>query len=821
MRMRCNARAWGMVGAVLALWCASALAVEVKLTVPNDAAVERKGGVVTSGVPFAKGAVTDLTKLVVKAGGAAVPAQFQELAKWDDGSLRWVLVDTQVDAPAGGSAELTVSDAGGNAAPAAPVKVTDGADALTVSTGPLEFTVDKKAFNLFKSIKVDGKELAGPGGKGLVLYKADKSEAVAAAPDEVKVEQAGPVRATILLKGKFSGIPNDQMQYTVRVSAYAGRKHLKIHAWLRNEGAHGWTWEANKEKVAREFFTFDGMAIDLGLALGDGVSAECEGVKGIGKFRVYQTCLNATKYTEPAYSWDQFEYTIKSGDQELKKDKRTDGVVALKGPNGKCTAAVRDFWQNYEKAIELDGNSLKVWLWPQEGLWPRNFFDHSAPGYATADIDPLRVKDGYNMPGAIHKGHEIILDFSGADAKASSAELNKPLFAFATPAYYGETEAAPGLFAPPDVRTGNKRCDKRIDGLIQMTKNVADPAGDSSIWVARKGRVERGNYFDYGYSLGWLEFGDLGVPGRGYSSLQHDWPWVTLSSALRFTDVNFLRLGEEMMRHRIDIDNQWSDRELEQYRGFQRPAGGYAHFHCERFSRGQPNVLTTWLPGLVLFHMLTGDAKTREAIDRCAPRIEPAWNAIFASDDYGTKQIPGNMYAVCTTIFNYIALYDLTADKAWLDKAVAMYTKCVTAKAKHFGPFLHGENQIASQDYIEDDKKYCYVIHILCELHHLTKNESLLELLQGGCDNEWPENFYDAPVYLAGLNAYVGSVTGQQQYYDNAAKFFMQGFPRSASPPVYQANNSQWAFTVPLLLRGANIFQWGLWKKPKEAAPNP
>jgi len=159
-----------------ALLAGPAAAVEVKLTVKDDAKAARKAGVVTSGVPFARGALKDVKRLSVSAGGKVVPAQFRKLAVWDDGSVRWALVDCQADVPAGGKTALVLRDDGRNKAPARPAKVTDGAGEVRISTGPLELVVDKGKFNLFKSLKVDGKELITSRGRGVVLY----------APGEVK-----------------------------------------------------------------------------------------------------------------------------------------------------------------------------------------------------------------------------------------------------------------------------------------------------------------------------------------------------------------------------------------------------------------------------------------------------------------------------------------------------------------------------------------------------------------------------------------------------------------------------------------------------------
>jgi hypothetical protein len=234
------------------------------------------------------------------------------------------------------------------------------------------------------------------------------------------------------------------------------------------------------------------------------------------------------------------------------------------------------------------------------------------------------------------------------------------------------------------------------------------------------------------------------------------------------------------------------------------------------FNRGLPSVTGTDLASPIFYYLLTGDAKTREAIDRCAPRIAPAWEEIFKSEDYGVRQIPGNMGAVGGTIANYCALYTLTADKQWLDLATGMFKRCVQAKAKSLGPHLHARQQIRSQDYTRDDIRYCYFIPTLCTLHHLTGDADVLKLIQAGCDAEFPENFFDAPLFLADLHAYAALVTGKTDYADDGVEHWIEASRESESPPVFMLDNSTWMREKAMHLRTGHLLQYYFWKKAKK-----
>jgi hypothetical protein len=822
-----------LAGCLAAAWPATpAGALEVKLQVAETEKVARTPATVTSGVPFARGAVKDPARLAVSSGGKPLPAQFLKLVSWDDGSVRWALMDVQVDVPAGGKVELIVSDSGANPAPAAPVTVEDGAEAVKVSTGPLQFAVARKKPGLFESLRVDGKDLAAAAGRGLVLVKADGSELQAGAPGEVRVEQAGPMRAIVCAKGKFPGVHNDLLGYTVRITAFAGRKHLKVQAWLENGGAMGYfhvkqNWVEAPSPNA-EWFSFKGLAVELGA--GDGATAACEGVEGAGSFKVTQICKMGAgpkaDGTSSNYSWEDFEYTITGGGKELKKGARTDGLVELKGPLP-LTAAIRGFWQNYEKAIELDGGKLRLWLWPVGGQWPRPFpglqqqvfslYDKTLAGVTKAGL--------YALPGSLHKGHELILDFSGRPAKESLAELSAPLAALAAAEHYAGSEAAPALFGPAEARTGSRVCDIKLGSWERMARSTVDPESPYSLLAARRAcnQAHIGAFVDVHHQFGWMDYGDVLVLGLGPTGLHYDWTWIMLLNAMRTGDAGFLRMGAEMARHRIDVDQLWSDRDIPECRGLERGGGGcsesstpranFSSFHCSNLWY-PPGPSENWLAGVAAYYMLTGEPKALECCLRNAEGIKCSWE-YFAKEKPWVNPME-DMAAVGWSLAAYCSVYDLTGDRKWLDEALKLFNAYVVPVWKKRGPFLHdAANQSRSQDYVKEDMRYCYAITAFCELHRRTRDEQVLKLLKEGCEQKFPDSFFEAPLFLSDLYAYVGLETRSPDLVRRGAEAFAQSFPASKNPPVYMPNTT-WSRNAATTLRSGHLLQYAAWKQKEK-----
>ncbi|MGQ9660900.1 MAG: RIFT barrel domain-containing protein [Kiritimatiellia bacterium] len=244
--------------------------VEVKLEVTETESIARAPALVTTGVPFARGIVKDVAVLALKHGGKSIPTQFARIVSWDDGSVRWALMDTQLNVPAGGKLELVASDDRTNVSPTAPVKIEESAEALRVSNGPLVLIVPKKKSGLIESVIFQGRQWVTGVGGGLVIYDAAGQRVVAGPPDRVLVEQSGPMRSVICVKGTFPGMHNGLLNYTARIQVYAGCPWFKCQVWLENNGAMGYFSAKSEGEASKsvEWFAFDGMAVELALNLG-------------------------------------------------------------------------------------------------------------------------------------------------------------------------------------------------------------------------------------------------------------------------------------------------------------------------------------------------------------------------------------------------------------------------------------------------------------------------------------------------------------------------------------------------------------------------
>ena len=99
---------------------------------------------VTCGIPFPRGAMSREEQFALHDGAAEVYCQKSVTGRWDDGSIRWLLVQCLLDLPGGSgkSFRFTVEDqARDPVAPPAALTLADEDEAVLLDTGPLQVTL--------------------------------------------------------------------------------------------------------------------------------------------------------------------------------------------------------------------------------------------------------------------------------------------------------------------------------------------------------------------------------------------------------------------------------------------------------------------------------------------------------------------------------------------------------------------------------------------------------------------------------------------------------------------------------------------------------
>lgn len=482
---------WVVFGTVLFLGGVT-LPADTTLVLTEPAGVARRQEVVTSGVPFPQGRLTNVAALrLVDGEGQPLPLQAQALATWRDGSVKWVLLDFPLTLPAKERTALKLSVAAPTAAaPPAPrpaVRVTDTAAGVEVDNGVLNFVVARQAFDLLRGLRVNGRSL--PAFSLGTFVEAGGGELP---PESVTVEESGPLRAVIRVAGRLQPLPHSNavvtLHYLWRLTVWADTprlqaQHTLIHLDPRNPllpvKSYGVRWRADLPETAGAVFMGGQRGVTHAAA---GAPAELR-------------------------QWRETAYEFVSGPR-LARGIQAPGWVLCSNETLRVLTAVRDFAPQFPKTLQADARQCRIEL------------------YAAGAAEPFDWDQG------LAKTHDLLLDFAPPAAAGAAVEAwEQPLFAVAPPAWYC-TSGAFGDLAPFDW------------DLFPDYETLTQASGDKSIKSMTTGMRHWGDFYYGGPYKG----------KNSYVNLEYDMPHNFLVQFARTGQRKYLDAARRMARHQADID---------------------------------------------------------------------------------------------------------------------------------------------------------------------------------------------------------------------------------------------------------------------------
>ena len=371
-------------------------ALEIPLNVSETDGYTRRAENVSTGVPLPRGAVTKLDRLaVIGPDGAPVAAQFERLSVWPDSSLKWVLVDFAANCPAGGSARYILNDSGRRIDAASVLNVNEDKSTVTVETGVLKASLDKEKFDLFSRVWLDhdrdGKfsetELVSRDNPAAGISLEQTSGLIASAEqgkvESIVVEAAGPVRATVAVKGSIGERDGEAVfHYTARLHFYAGTGLVRTFFTLENRRhvnpVPGPSWVLGRPGN----LTYEDMSLTTALAfdgpiqmsVGDGPRDILDRVVLTGEGGIYQESSGGENWFNRAHMNAEYQIPMRfrgakaflAGVDAHTID-RPDAWLHVADRRYGLAVAVRHFWQNFPKALTAGpAGDVRVALWPRE-----------------------------------------------------------------------------------------------------------------------------------------------------------------------------------------------------------------------------------------------------------------------------------------------------------------------------------------------------------------------------------------------------------------------------------------------------------------------
>ena len=329
---------------------------------------------VRTGVPFPYGALPSLAQLRLEEGekGKPVPAQFDALSRWPDGSLKAVLVQFVGDLGPAKRYRLVYGSGVSRAAPSHKIAVTRKAGRLTVDTGPMRFSIDAKGMidGLWRDGNDDGQlgadERLIEGGDLFLTDAFDGQEYTASSSKgaAISLEESGPVRVVAKAEGALTNARGaTHMKYLVRYYASQGSDKLDVEVTVIDDRL-----EADVEKSPSKLAI---AAKGLGLRWRY-VSRDTPTYRfGAESNGVYSGPVSGEHYL-----LQKGEYHYVDGDDQghtfaysgVGTGKKAPGWLALSSGNRHTTVMVRDFWQQFPIELSVDAKTVTASLFPVRAI---------------------------------------------------------------------------------------------------------------------------------------------------------------------------------------------------------------------------------------------------------------------------------------------------------------------------------------------------------------------------------------------------------------------------------------------------------------------
>lgn len=207
---------------------------EIPVIVQEPAGIARVSEPVSGGISLPAGMFRPgEASFALYEGDKQIPLQVSELVVGPNGFVRWVLLDFQLDIEADEAKTLTLKT-GATIKPGRALKVVQSEESVKVDTGRIAFEIAKnKPFGLVENVTAGGKAIVSAGQISYIDGLADRRY-TADVPNLVNIHYAGPMRATIEVRGKFQGDETAKLGYCTYITAWAGRSDILVRHSLIN-----------------------------------------------------------------------------------------------------------------------------------------------------------------------------------------------------------------------------------------------------------------------------------------------------------------------------------------------------------------------------------------------------------------------------------------------------------------------------------------------------------------------------------------------------------------------------------------------------------
>ncbi len=591
----------------------------IPIHITNPTPQARRQEPVSVGVPLPRGMAGDEQEwILTDDGGREVVCQAKALARWGDGSVKWLLVSFLADVGAESAAKYSLRPDGGTKAGRREgiLEVNSDGRRAMVDTGAARFEMFCGGSRILASVEKGGSQwLRAPGSRIFLTDAGGRGHE--ARIDNLAVEESGPVRAVVRLRGSFGR--RSGVRLSGRLSFFAGSGLVEVELTIHNpaRARHpGNYWDLGDPGAV--------MIGEYGVELFCGGANEITWTEGPReplktsdgpRLQIYQDSSGGENWQSRNHvdAEDRIPlrfrgYRVREHGAEGTSEssgRRASPAVCLAGGGLSVGCAPIEFWQQFPTAVEVDGDVLRVGLLPRQAEGP------------------------FELQGGEQNTRRIWFDFDSdaiANAKKSCRRLvqtHEPLVACCDADWAARSGAVAYL---PDTSVEPRKECKEILGQA---------LGGSNGFFAKREVIDE---------FGWRNFGDIWAdheqqyyngpkPVISHYNNQYDVLHGLLVQFLRTGERRWWELADPLARHIMDVDVYHAEQDKAAYSGglfwhtaHYHDAGTCTHRTTSRamidtampIEGGGPANEHNYASGLMLYYHLGGDRRARETAIRLA-----------------------------------------------------------------------------------------------------------------------------------------------------------------------------------------------------------
>jgi hypothetical protein len=730
--------------------------IEIPLLVTETTGIDRRNEPVTFGIPFPRGMLFENSRLVLlNEEGRQVPIQTDTLETWPDRSAKWVLLDFQGEILENTSKKYRlqcrecqedIPDKG--------ISLTNGDTFIRIDTGAAVFKIDKETFLPFASVE-ENEEALDIQNSRISLEDAD-GERYFPEIKNLTVETRGPLRVTLKVEGEFrTGRGRKFCDFFSRVSFFSHKALVQIDFTIKNPKAAkhpGNMWDLGDKNSV--FFKDLCLSFSLKSKAEVKIAWKTQAQPRQPQFHLTGSNIIIYQDSSGGENWRSTNHVNRFGDvphiirgyvvsddqKVLEQGIRANPLVFLGNSKIGISAAIKHFWENFPKALEVNKKSINIRLFPK-------YFN-----------------DVHELQGGEQKTHRIFLNFSNEPNALDW--IQSPLIPIATPAWYADSKAIPYL--TPYQKQHNDEYESLINEAVK---------GKNSFFCRREIIDE----------YGWRNFGDVyadheavghtgSTPLISHYNNQYDLIYSALFQYLRTADASWYKLMNELAWHVRDIDLYHTDQDKDEYNGglfwhtdhyidaatstHRAVSKEYLKVRDPKYVGGGPAMEHNYALGLFYHYLLTGEVASKEAVlelsDWTIREMEkpntvlgalygfkqkiPQWKRGFKEEKIFSARYPFTR-GTGNSIVTLISAFKTSGDRCHIHKIEELIRGCIhphdTIEARDLlnaercwsytvclqavGKYLDLKLELG-----EDDEMFCYA------------KDALLHYAKWMCDHEYP-----------------------------------------------------------------------------------